>query len=260
MRIALGVEYNGATFCGWQTQRSGRAVQDALERALGEIAGEPIKTVCAGRTDSGVHALEQVVHFDTTVQRPQSAWVRGVNNLLPPGAVVLWMVPVPDNFNARFAACERHYRYVLLNHPVRPAVDAQRVSWFHHPLDIERMCAAAGHLLGPHDFSAFRAAECQAKSPVRELRRLDIEKRGDYILFDFAANGFLHHMVRNLVGTLVLVGKGGRGPEWVADVLASRDRTRAAPTMDASGLYLVHVSYDEQWALPRTARSSWFHQ
>lgn len=260
MRIALGLEYHGGAFCGWQTQPSGCAVQDALERALAEIAGETISTICAGRTDAGVHALAQVVHFDTGAERPESAWVRGVNSLLPATAAVTWSRFVAAEFNARYSARERCYRYVLLNHPLRPALNHGRVGWFHLPLDTIRMQLGAQHLLGEHDFSAFRSAECQAKSPIRELRRLDIRKHGDYIVFELAANAFLHHMVRNIVGALTYVGKGRYDPAWLSTVLASRDRTLAAPTLDAAGLYLEHVSYHAKWGLPQTARSAWFDE
>lgn len=258
MRIALGIEYNGSAFCGWQTQSSGCAVQDALERALAVIAGDRIATICAGRTDAGVHALAQVVHFDCNAARPESAWVRGTNTALPAGAAALWAQPVPAEFNARYSALERCYRYVLLNHPVRPAVNQGRVGWFHAPLDIDRMREAAPLLLGEHDFSAFRSSECQAKSPVRTLRRLDIRRSGDYVVFELAANAFLHRMVRNIVGCLVYVGKGRHAPAWLGDVLAGRNRALGAPTMDAAGLYLAHVSYDAGWGLPQLARRAWF--
>ena len=259
-RIALGLEYHGAAFCGWQTQPSACSVQDALERALTTIAGEKIATICAGRTDAGVHALGQVVHFDTGAARPAAAWVRGVNALLPAEAAVTWAAPVADDFHARYAAHERCYRYVLLNHPLRPALNRGRVGWFHQLLDVARMQAAARYLLGEHDFSAFRSAECQAKSPVRELRRLTIRKSGDYVVFDLAANAFLHHMVRNIVSCLIYVGKGKHGPDWLGVVLAARDRKLAAPTLEAAGLYLAHVSYDAKWALPQAARREWFDQ
>ncbi len=260
MRVALGIEYNGSAFCGWQTQSSGCAVQDALERALSGIAGEKISTICAGRTDAGVHALAQVVHFDCNAARPDSAWVRGTNTSLPVGAAVTWMQPVADEFNARYSAQERCYRYVLLNHPVRSALNQGRVGWFHAPLDVTRMHEAAPHLLGEHDFSAFRSSECQAKSPVRELRRLEVKRSGDYIVFEVAANAFLHRMVRNIVGCLVYVGKGRHDPAWVGEVLASRDRALGAPTLDAAGLYLAHVSYDAKWGLPPLARRAWFDE
>ena len=249
-RIALGIEYDGACFCGWQTQPSACGVQDHVEAALAHIAGERVDTVCAGRTDAGVHALQQVVHFDTAAERPESAWVRGVNASLSPDCAVLWAREVAEEFHARYSALERCYRYVLLNRPVRPAVAQRRVGWFHLPLDVERMRSAAALLVGEHDFSAFRSSECQARSPVREIRRLDIERRGDLVIFQIRANAFLHHMVRNLVGTLVYVGKEKHPPEWVADVLASGERSRAAPTFDAAGLYLAHVEYGDAWRLP----------
>ncbi|MEO7726211.1 MAG: tRNA pseudouridine(38-40) synthase TruA [Burkholderiales bacterium] len=260
MRIALGIEYNGSGFCGWQTQLSGCAVQDALERALSQVAGEKIGTICAGRTDAGVHALAQVVHFDCAAARPDSAWVRGTNTSLPATAAVTWVQQVPAEFSARYAATERRYQYVLLNHAVRPALNDCRVAWMHAPLDIARMREAAASLTGEHDFSAFRSSECQAKSPVRELRRLDVRKSGDYVVFDLTANAFLHHMVRNIVGCLVYVGKGRHAPGWAGEVLASRDRGQAAPTLEAAGLYLAHVSYDAKWGLPAPARRAWFDE
>jgi tRNA pseudouridine38-40 synthase len=259
VRIALGIEYDGAAFCGWQTQPSGCGVQDALETALATIAGGPIATICAGRTDAGVHALHQVVHFDTTAVRPASAWIRGVNAALPPAAVVLWALAVSPDFHARYSARGRLYRYVLLNHAVRPAADCGRVGWFHLPLDLARMREAARLLTGEHDFSAFRSSECQARSPVRTVRSIAIERRDDYLVFEFWADAFLQHMVRNLMGALVCIGKGRFPPGWVADVLASRDRARSAPTFDAAGLYLARVDYDEEWAIPgpRSASGAW---
>jgi tRNA pseudouridine38-40 synthase len=257
-RIALGIEYDGSAFCGWQTQSTGCAVQDALERALAEIAGQPVVTICAGRTDSGVHALAQVVHFDVATERPLTAWVRGVNALLPPAVAVLWAQEVGAEFHARYAARERCYRYVLLNHPLRPALNQGRVGWYHAPLALEAMQEAALGLIGEHDFTAFRAAECQAQSPVRELRRLEIRRHGEYIVFELAANAFLQHMVRNIIGSLVYVGNGLHPPAWLSEVLASRDRKLAAQTFDAAGLYLVHVAYDAAWQLPETARSAWY--
>ena len=256
MRIALGLEYDGSGFCGWQTQPQGCAVQNALERALAEVAGEPVATVSAGRTDAGVHALAQVVHFDTGAERPDSAWVRGVNTLLPAACAVIWSRQVPGDFHARYSASARSYSYLLLNHPVRPAVDRARVGWFHLPLDLEKMQLAARLLIGEHDFSAFRSSECQARTPVRTLTRLDIARRGDYIVFDLCANAFLHHMVRNIVGCLVYVGKGKYPPEWLGEVLAGRDRNRAAPTFEAAGLYLSRVQYDGRWGLPDSQRAT----
>lgn len=250
MRMALGIEYDGGGFCGWQSQSEGCAVQDRLEQACAGIANVPVKTVCAGRTDAGVHALGQVVHFDCAVDRPVSAWVRGVNALLPAGLAVTWGQPVAADFHARFSALSRTYRYILLNSPVRPATDHGRVGWFHAPLDVERMREAASRLIGEHDFSAFRAAECQAQSPVRTLHESAIHQSGPYLIFVFRANAFLHHMVRNLVGSLVYVGKGKHPPQWMAAVLDGRDRSQAAPTFDASGLYLAQVEYAPHWGLP----------
>lgn len=249
MRIALGVEYDGSRFCGWQTQPSGCGVQDGLTAAIAEIAGHDVGLVAAGRTDAGVHALGQVVHFDTEAERPDSAWVRGVNALLPPAVSVLWAQPVAGDFHARFSAVGRRYRYYLLNRAVRPGLLAGRVGWYHAPLDLQAMQAAATSLLGEHDFSAFRAAECQAKSPLRTLSRLDIRREGDCIVFDLAANAFLHHMVRNIVGCLVYVGKGKYPPEWLQELLVQRDRRLAAPTFSPDGLYLSGVDYASHWGL-----------
>ena len=215
MRIALGLEYDGSRFLGWQTQLGGGTVQDSLETALAAIAGEALSVTCAGRTDRGVHAREQVVHFDTTVERPLAAWVRGVNAVLPESIAVLWAKPVDAGFHARYSATARTYRYVLLNRAVRPALAARYAGWFHQKLDVAAMREAAAALVGDHDFSAFRSSECQAKTPRRSLGRLDIEQRDERIDFVLTANAFLHHMVRNLVGTLVYVGKGKHGPEWV---------------------------------------------
>jgi tRNA pseudouridine38-40 synthase len=225
-------------------------VQDALEPALAAIAGAEIKTTAAGRTDTGVHARLQVVHFDSEAKRPSSAWVRGVNALLPDAVAVLWSHEVPDEFHARYSALARTYRYQLLNRPVRPALDAHYVGWFHLPLDVEQMRAAAALFVGEHDFSAFRSSECQAKSPVRTIHEFAVEKVSDQIHFTVRANAFLHHMVRNLVGTLVYVGKGKHPPEWVRELLESKDRARAAPTFGPEGLYLEHIAYETKWGLP----------
>jgi tRNA pseudouridine38-40 synthase len=249
MRIALTLEYDGSGFCGWQSQAGGGAVQDALESALSLVADAPIRVACAGRTDAGVHAIGQVVHFDTAALRPDTAWVRGVNSHLPASVAVRWAQSVPDDFHARFSATGRRYRYVLLNRGERPGLMAKRVGWFHRPLDADAMQAAAGLLLGEHDFSAFRAVECQAKSPVKTLRRADVTRHGDLLVFDFEASAFLHHMVRNIVGALVYIGKGAHPPEWVGELLAGRDRARAAPTFEACGLYFAGVDYDPVWQL-----------
>jgi tRNA pseudouridine38-40 synthase len=254
VRIALGIEYDGSGFIGWQSQPSGEGVQDVLESALAVIAGHPIRTICAGRTDTGVHALGQVVHFDTDIERPISAWVRGVNAHLPAQVAVTWATPVDPGFHARFSAYSRSYRYVLLNRPVRPAVMAGRLGWFHAPLNVEAMREAAGILVGTHDFSSFRASECQAKSPVKSMRSVSIVRQDAFIVFDFTANAFLHHMVRNLVGSLVYVGKGKYPPEWLAETLEARNRTLAAPTFEAAGLYFAHVEYEDRWKLPQATR------
>jgi tRNA pseudouridine38-40 synthase len=249
MRIALALEYDGSGFHGWQSQAGGGTVQDALESALGKVADHPVRVQCAGRTDAGVHATGQVVHFDTTAERPVTAWVRGVNAHLPKAAAVLGAQEVEASFHARFSATGRHYRYLLLNRPQRPAIAADRIGWYHRPLDEDAMRQAAAQVVGEFDFSAFRSAECQAKSPVRVLRRCNISRSGDLVVFDLHANGFLHHMIRNLVGSLIMVGNGRHPPQWLGDILAGCDRTRAAPTFPPSGLYLTGVDYDAAWNL-----------
>jgi tRNA pseudouridine38-40 synthase len=254
MRLALGLEYDGRGFCGFQSQPSRCSVQDALERALAAIAGAPVRIVAAGRTDAGVHATSQIVHFDAPVARPQSAWVRGVNAHLPPSAAVLWCAGVPDDFHARFAAHARHYTYLLLNRPERPGLASGHVGWHHAPLDAMAMQAAARRLVGAHDFSSFRAAECQARSPVKTISELRVVRAGSIIRLDFSADAFLHHMVRNIVGALVEVGAGKRSPEWMTELLEAADRTRGAPTFAPDGLYFAGASYDAQFALPATRR------
>ncbi len=225
-------------------------MQDKLEAALSTFADRPVRTVCAGRTDAGVHAINQVVHFDTDAVRAPTSWVRGVNRYLPEDIAVQWCVPVSDAFHARNAARGRRYRYVVLESPVRPALEAGLAGWVFHPLDGEAMRKAALALIGEHDFSAFRAAACQAASPVKTLRSIEITRRGAYWRFDFDANAFLHHMVRNVMGCLVVVGGGRREPGWIAEVLESRDRGAAAPTFAAAGLYFVGPYYDPHWAIP----------
>jgi len=252
MRIALALEYDGGPFHGWQSQADGRGIQDVVERALGSIAGEEVRAVAAGRTDAGVHATIQVVHFDTDANRPDTAWIRGVNALLPASIAVRWALPVSSEFHARFVATGRHYTYLLVDRPIRPALLSGRVGWYHRPLAIEAMRAAAEALVGMHDFSAFRAAECQAKSPVKTLDRLTISREDDMIRFELHANAFLQHMVRNIVGSLVYVGDGRQRSAWLTEVLASRDRTRAAPTFAAAGLYLTGIDYSARWNLPAT--------
>jgi tRNA pseudouridine38-40 synthase len=225
-------------------------VQDALESALASIAGTPITTTAAGRTDRGVHARIQVVHFDTEAQRPSSAWVRGVNALLPDALAVLWSHEVPVDFHARYSALSRTYRYELLNRPVRPALSAHYVGWFHAPLDVPKMREAAARLVGEHDFSAFRSSECQAKTPIRTIHEFTVRADGEKIVFVIRANAFLHHMVRNLIGTLVYVGKGKHSPQWVGQLLESKNRAQAAPTFGPEGLYLERIEYQPKWGLP----------
>ena len=254
MRIALAVEYAGAAFCGFQSQPSRCGVQDALESAIGAIAGGPVGVVAAGRTDAGVHAASQVVHFDTEADRPTTAWVRGVNAHLPPTAAVLWAQPVPPEFHARFSATARHYAYRLQNRSERPGLLAGRAGWYHHPLDVAAMQEACAMLIGTHDFSSFRAAECQAKSPVKTLSHASVARDGDIVRFDFSANAFLHHMIRNIVGALVTVGSGKAPSSWMAELLAARDRTRGPATFAPEGLYFCGADYDARFGLPPTRR------
>ena len=253
MRIALGLSYDGCGAPGWQTQPGGRALQDLLESSLAALAGHPVATVCAGRTDAGVHALAQVVHFDTEAPRPINAWVRGTNARLPARLRVQWARAVTPDFHARFSALSRSYRYLLHVAPVTHPLWSDRAGWVFRPLDLAAMQQAAGGLVGEHDFSAFRSSQCQARNPVRHLSRLEIRSRGEFLEFVLTANAFLHHMVRNVVGTLVQVGLGRRPWHWPAEVLASRDRRLAAATFSASGLYLAAVDYPVQFALPCAA-------
>ncbi|PHV13315.1 tRNA pseudouridine(38-40) synthase TruA [Chitinimonas sp. BJB300] len=249
MRIALGLEYDGRAFCGWQSQPNGLSVQNALESAVARMAGMPVRIHAAGRTDAGVHASRQIVHFDTEVKRPITAWVRGVNSFLPAGVAVLWADVVDPQFHARFSALARHYRYLLLNHPVRPALLAGRVGWHHAPLSLASMRAAATCLIGEHDFSSFRAAECQAASPIKHLLRFEIQQQGDLFSIDVSASGFLHHMVRNLMGALVHIGKGAAEPGWMNELLVACDRTVAPPTFMPDGLYFAGVSYPPSFGI-----------
>lgn len=254
MRIALGVEYDGAPFCGWQTQVEGCAVQDHLEIALASVAQQEIKTTAAGRTDTGVHALSQVLHFDTDVHRPMSAWVQGANAHLHPSIRVLWACPVSDEFHARYSARGRHYQFILYNHVVASAVMAKKVSWYQTHLDLEKMAEAIKFFEGEHDFSAFRAAECQAKTPIRTMYEASVEKHGCYVVFNFSGNAFLQHQVRNMVGALVFVGKGSLAPDFIKMLLEKKDRTLAPPTFSPDGLYLTGVGYEAHWGLPETRR------
>lgn len=281
MRIALGVSYNGQAYNGWQSQPSGNTVQDHLEAALGRFAAQEVSTICAGRTDAGVHGLMQVVHFDTALRRAPFSWVRGTNTFLPPDIAVQWAQPVPDEFHSRACATGRRYAYVLLQSPVRPSVEAGRVGWVFHALDGQAMQEAACHLIGEHDFSSFRASGCQAKTPVKTLYDIRVSRRmadggsrqaavssmrpGDtepmeccYWRFEFDGSAFLHHMVRNIMGCLIAIGQGLHPPEWMQQVLAARSRDAAAPTFAPDGLYFLGPMYDEKWGLPtRTAAFDW---
>lgn len=255
-RIALAVEYDGRAFCGFQSQAPGCGVQDALQSAIGEIAGARVIVNAAGRTDAGVHATSQIVHFDAPHARPESAWVRGVNALLPQAVAVLWAAPVVEDFHARFSASARHYSYLLQNRAQRLALEAGRVGWYHRPLDLEAMRAGAALLAGMHDFSAFRAAACQAKTPVRNLWRCEVVRSGTLYRIDCSADGFLHHMIRNIVGALIAVGAGRQSPAWIDTLLASRDRAQAAATFPADGLYFTGADYDARFRLPPTRRDA----
>jgi tRNA pseudouridine38-40 synthase len=258
VRIALGLSYLGTAYQGWQSQSSGQTVQDRLEAALAAFATQPIDTLCAGRTDAGVHGLMQVVHFDTPLSREPFSWVRGTNRFLPADIAVQWVQAVPDAFHARACATGRRYAYVVLESPVRPSLEAGRAGWVFRALDGQAMRDAAARLIGEHDFSSFRASACQALSPVKQLRRIDIRRHGAYWRFDFEANAFLHHMIRNIMGCLLQVGQGLQPPGWMADVLAARDRDAAAPTFAPDGLYFLGPLYDAQWGLPtRTAAYDW---
>jgi tRNA pseudouridine38-40 synthase len=254
-RIALGVQYDGTPWHGWQTQPAGGTVQDALEAAMKKFALADIATACAGRTDAGVHALEQVVHFDTPLEREMFSWVRGVNAFLPPSIAVRWAKDVSsssaETFHARFSATARTYHYVIYNHPVRSPLWSGKAGWVFRPLQVEPMRAAAQYLLGVHDFSSFRAAECQAKSPIKTMHDIHIERSGDLVVFSLKASAFLHHMVRNIVGSLIFVGTGNQPAQWLRELLDARERSRAAPTFMPDGLYLAKIDYDARWGLPQ---------
>lgn len=284
-RIVLGVQYDGAPWQGWQTQLNGLTVQDRLEAALQQFTLQTVSTICAGRTDAGVHALEQVVHFDTELERDLSSWVRGVNAFLPSSIAVRWATEVAapsatsdaaqgaadevrskaadkaandaahdtmHGFHARFSARSRTYQYVLYNNPVRSPLLEGKAGWVFRTLDVDKMREAAQHLLGEHDFSAFRSAQCQARSPIKTMHEIRIGRRGDMIMFTLHANAFLHHMVRNIVGSLVYVGNGTQPSSWLKEVLEKRERKLAAPTFMPDGLYLAKIDYDPKWQLPQT--------
>jgi len=257
-RIAVGVEYDGTAYEGWQAQPSGRTPQQLIERALARVAAEPVTVVCAGRTDAGVHAIGQVAHFDTAAARTVRAWVLGANSELPADVSVSWARPVPAHFHARYSAEARTYHYLILNRLARSALAATRAAWIHRPLDHVRMDEAARALLGEHDFSAFRSAECQARSPVRRMERLTVTRRGDWVLIEATANAFLHHMMRNIAGLLIAIGRAEASAAWAQEVLEGRDRRRNAATAPAAGLYLHSVRYPAAFDLPAAHGSGVF--
>ena len=258
MRVALGIAYRGSAYSGWQSQPGGRTVQDQVDAAISAFAAAPLKSICAGRTDAGVHALNQVVHFDTEAERALDGWVRGTNRYLPGDIAVQWSRFVPASFHSRATAVGRRYDYLLLESPVRPALESGLAGWTFRPLDGEAMRRAGQALVGEHDFSAFRSAECQALSPVKTMREVEIDRRGAYWRFRFDADAFLHHMIRNIVGCLIAVGSGVRPVDWLADVLDKRDRSLAAATFAPDGLYFVGPYYDAVHGIPdRTAAMDW---
>lgn len=249
MKIAAGIEYDGSAYCGWQSQLGVRTIQDAVQHALSKIADHKVSVVCAGRTDTGVHAIEQVVHFETRAKRSMRSWVLGTNTHLPSDICLLWARAVPEQFHARFAAKSRQYRYIILNRPVPPGILNHKVTWQHQPLDEIRMQVAALKLMGRHDFSSFRALSCQSKQPVRTIYDIRVMREKSCVYIDVLANGFLHHMVRNIAGVLIAVGKGERPVSWVQELLALRDRTKGGVTAAADGLYLVKVQYEPTFGL-----------
>ncbi len=259
IRYALGIEYDGSHYHGWQRQNHSSSVQETLENALFEVAGSPVGVVCAGRTDTGVHALGQVVHLDAPAPRPEKAWVMGGNTALPESIAVRWARQVDAEFHARFSARSRHYRYVIFNAAARPAILGRRVTWIKRSLDAEIMHQAAQALLGEHDFSSYRALACQAKHPVRRLQKISVKRHGVLIYLDIQANAFLHHMVRNIAGVLIAIGKGERPVSWAATVLAHKDRTQGGVTAPPYGLFLTAVEYPEHFAIPRPEMEIAFH-
>jgi len=255
MRIAMGLSYNGQAYEGWQSQSSGKTVQDKLEKALSKFTQTSVSTLCAGRTDAGVHGLMQVIHFDTELDRTPYSWVRGTNRYLPLDIAVQWAREMPREFHCRGSAIARRYAYVVLESAVRPSVEMGRVGWVYRPLDLDAMQQAAQYLMGEHDFTSFRASSCQALTPVKTMTRIDITRKstqpGSAVWrFEFEASAFLHHMIRNLMGCFVKIGTGDKPPEWMAEVLAARDRDAAAPTFSPDGLYFLGPRYDAQWDLP----------
>lgn len=250
-RYALGIEFNGVNYRGWQTQQAGIAsVQHTLELALSRVANHPVIVHAAGRTDAGVHASNMIVHFDSPSIRPERGWVMGANALLPDDIAVRWIKPMPDAFHARFKAIARRYRYVLLNHPYRPALLAGQVTHVYQPLDFTKMQAAAAKLVGTHDFSSFRAVACQSNQPIRHVQHAQLIQQGQMIILDIQANGFLHHMVRNIIGVLTAIGTGEQPVEWVDYLLSIQDRKQAGVTAPPHGLYFIQAYYPPEFELP----------
>jgi tRNA pseudouridine38-40 synthase len=250
-RIVLGLEYDGSAYSGWQWQRNRRSVQVALEQALSNVANQPITVICAGRTDAGVHALEQVVHFDTEVERDLHAWLLGGNTYLPEDVRIIWVKAAVGDFHARYSAIARFYRYVILNRPVKSALLRQQATWCYPPLDADKMHEAAQHLLGTHDFSSFRAQGCQSKSPCRIMYFIDVYRENDKVIMDISANAFLHHMVRNIAGVLMEIGAGKQPVDWTQYLLLAKDRKLAARTAPPEGLYLGGVYYPDAFGLTK---------
>ena len=259
-RVALGIEYNGRGFNGWQAQKSPhtKTVQQTLEQALSEVADHPVTLVCAGRTDAGVHATGQVVHFDHRHERTEGAWIHGGNALLPPEVSVRWAKQVPADFHARFSATARRYRYVIYNHAVKPAILNGQVTHHYQPLDAERMHAAGQLLLGEQDFSAYRGSACQSTTPMRHVSEISVRRQWDFVTLDIQANAFLLHMVRNIAGVLMEIGEGRKPVAWAGEVLAGRDRRQGGVTALPNGLYLVKVFYPAAFNLPEVAASPGF--
>lgn len=250
MRIALGIEYNGNGFYGWQAQRNLLTIQGSLEEALSKVANEPIALFCAGRTDANVHATGQVVHFDTRAKRHIDAWIWGTNAHLPPAIVVRWAKAVDYHFHARFTAVARRYRYIIYNNPIRPAILSSRATWHYYPLDIARIEEAGKYLIGEQNFSSFRSSQCNSKSPMRNVTEFTVKRQGDFVIFEIEANAFLHHMVRNIAGSLMKIGSGLKDPIWMKEVLEAKSRRAAAETASADGLYLIHVRYPDPYIFP----------
>lgn len=257
-RIALAVRYDGAAYHGWQTQDNVPSVQTRVEKAISTVANHPVTITCAGRTDAGVHATGQVVHFNSDADRSERSWLFGVNSNLPPDISIIWAKEVEPDFHARFSATGRRYRYILFNQSVRPGILRSAVGWYYRPLDEQKMHEAAQHLLGKHDFSAYRGADCQSKSPERTMYSLKVERRGRMLMLEVHGNAFLLHMIRNIAGVLIEIGSGGRDPIWAKEVLESRDRRQGGVTIAPNGLYLVGVDYPEQYNLPQTPAGPFF--